>query len=38
MGAMGILIYLTNNFADQAHLKAEEAAVPIVAAASTRTT
>jgi hemerythrin-like domain-containing protein/histidinol phosphatase-like enzyme len=32
MGAMGILIYLTNNFADQAHLKAEEAAVPIAVA------
>jgi beta-phosphoglucomutase-like phosphatase (HAD superfamily)/hemerythrin-like domain-containing protein len=30
--AMGILIYLTNNFADQAHLKAEEAAIPIAVA------
>src|SRR5439155_2259884 len=30
--AMGILIYLTNNFADQAHLKAEEAAIPIAIA------
>ncbi|MEA2365477.1 MAG: hypothetical protein QOI32_989 [Thermoleophilaceae bacterium] len=32
MGATAILIYLTNNFADQAHLKAEEAAVPIAVA------
>jgi hemerythrin-like domain-containing protein len=31
-GAMAILIYLTNNFADQAHLQAEEAAVPIAVA------
>ena len=30
--AMGILIYLTNNFADQAHLKAEEAVVPLAIA------
>jgi hypothetical protein len=32
LGAMGILIYLTNNFADQAHLQAEEAAIPIAVA------
>ena len=32
MGAMGVLIYLTNNFADQAHLQAEEAAIPIAVA------
>lgn len=31
-GAMGILIYLTNNFADQAHLQAEEAVVPLAIA------
>jgi hemerythrin-like domain-containing protein len=30
--AMGILIYLTQNFADQAHLKAEEAVVPLAIA------
>jgi hemerythrin-like domain-containing protein len=29
---MAILVYLTNNFADQAHLKAEEAAIPIAVA------
>lgn len=31
-GAMGMLIYLTNNFADQAHLQAEEAVVPLAIA------
>ena len=30
--AMGLLIYLTNNFADQAHLKAEEAVIPLAVA------
>ena len=30
--AMALLIYLTNNFADQAHLKAEEAVIPLAVA------
>ena len=30
--AMGILVYLTDNFADQAHLKAEEAVIPLAVA------
>lgn len=30
--AMGILVYLNDNFADQAHLAAEEAAIPIAIA------
>ncbi len=30
--AMGLLVYLINNFADQAHLRAEEAVIPIAVA------